>query len=117
MESFVTLNPAYYLKPDHNKALLLTFDSLRAEEDEHFEGVIHPLHAQILSMCRGGELDATIKNIAVKLNIEKGMVGEFVRALYENPKELRLEFGSNVIGFPPRTLINSPNCNHNSIYP
>ena len=115
MESFATLNPAYYLKPDHNKALLLTFDIIRAEEDEHFEGVIHPLHAKILSLCRGGELNATIKNIAAELNLEEKMVGEFVRALYENPKELRLKFGTDVIRFPKRTLINSPGCNDNMI--
>lgn len=103
---YITLNPEYYIKPDHCRALILTKDTLRSTE-EYVESVIHPIHASILVFFDGTDtIEGTISKISQYLGIGIELIEKFVVKLVENENKVVINYSNTEsIIFPKRTLI------------
>jgi len=102
------MNPAYLLKPDNGRALLLSREYYRPNEggEDEFSGFIHPVHAMVLSFFDGRRKDP-IAEAADYLGIQKESVEHFITPLIENKSHQSSLFSSVVFVFPKRLLIYS----------
>lgn len=101
------LNPAYALKPDGNRVLLIArtgLYSLVSNANTSFTGVIHPLHAIILSFIDGSERELVIQRVSSYIGISAQLVAGFIDRLTNNPEDTGFEYNGHTIGFP-RNLI------------
>ena len=73
----ILLNPAYILKPDGDSVLLLGrtgLYSLSATANLSFTGVIHPLHAIILSFIDGSDYESVVSRVINFIPVERKFV-------------------------------------------
>lgn len=111
MSSFITFNPAYVLKPDEGRALMMSALVGRNrlnELDDSFTNVIHPIYAMILSCIDGREYNECVNDAATELDINADLVETFVNKLIDNPSSIHLKSNNTVSSFPPRTIITIP---------
>ena len=109
----ITLNPKYIIKPEVNRALLLTKDLIRAKDDEKIETVIHPVHAIILSFFNGDEFETSVRKASEFLGTNSENILNFVNCLIENREYYTVDIDRIKIGFPKQILIKSDYINKN----
>ena len=103
----VTLNPKYIIKPDENRAILMTKDIIRAKEHEQVETVIHPIHAMIMSFYNGDNFDKSTKKASDFLDISQKEILDFIGCLVDNKEPYAVEVDGVSIWFPVQTLVKS----------
>lgn len=104
----ILFNPAYVLKPDGDTVLLLAktgIFALYTSANLSFSGVIHPIHAIILSQVDGSEYEIVVDRITSYLNITKDYVKSFIDKLINNEEDVGFEYKGAIIGFPKMTII------------
>lgn len=104
----ILFNPAYVLKPDGDRILLLYRGGLRSlseKVDVNFNSYIHPLHAIILSFIDGSDISDIVKRIITYIDIEPEFVRNFINTLIENETDLGFPYNDALLGFPTRTII------------
>lgn len=109
MNMKIYLNPSYALKKEHDCVLLLGKSgiySLATDANLSFTGVIHPLHAIILSFIKGDEENNTVKKISQFLKVDETLVKKFIHKLLDNPLDIGFNYNGYTIGFP-KNLITS----------
>lgn len=102
------LNPAYAIKPDGNRVLLIArtgLYSLISNANTSFTGVIHPLHAILLSFIDGSEKETVIQRASSYLQISPNIVCSFIDRLTNNPEDTGFEYKGQTIGFPRNLII------------
>ena len=106
-DNILILNPAYLIRQDGNRAILLS-------EQEEYWGVrewfsfTHPLYCIILS-CFNGNLcvSKTIDKAAAILGVERKHIVNFVSQITENPEPVTLRNKTGqIFVFPQRLLVN-----------
>lgn len=104
----IFLNPAYSIKPDGNRILLIArtgLYSLISNANTSFTGVIHPLHAIILSFIDGSEREFVIQRASAYLQISANLVSSFIDRLTNNLDDTGFEYNGHTIGFPRNLII------------
>lgn len=104
----ILLNPAYILKPDGDSVLLLGrtgLYSLSETANLSFTGVIHPLHAIILSFIDGSDYESVVSRVINFIPIERKFVESFILKLIDNPDDVGFVYEGVTIGFPKNLII------------
>lgn len=104
-----TLNPAYTLKNDVNRAIIT--DSLIVDEypdaKQSFTSFINPFYAIILTYFDGKHsFDECIKQISLDLEVDGEKLYEVLILLIENNNDINLCFNEICSTFPHKTLVN-----------
>lgn len=103
-------NPAYRLKEDEGRALVLHKGGLRAPselEDSGAYGSAHPLHGAILACCQGDSADEAYNRLCQHIEIKRELFDKFVNRLLDCEDPVAMKVGEEEAFFPPRTLISS----------
>lgn len=106
----IIFNPAYYLKPDTGRTLILSTESLRENKggEDNFTGFIHPIHAMILSFFDGStDYESAISRAAEYLGIGRETVEKFTTPLIANESRYSVTLGNVMLIFPENVLIYS----------
>lgn len=109
----IAFNPKYALKVDNGRTLLIPADQTRSDDniDNSFDGLIHPIHAMILSFAYGFELDEIIANASTYLGIPNTNVRSFLEPLINNQEPIAVIYDNVRIVFPINTVISTNNYN------
>ncbi len=101
-------NPEYKLKHDKDKVLLVTKEpnsDMKYGTEEEFMGVIHPIHAMMLSFFNGKKFNEIIDEIHLYFNIEKSIIENTFEKLVNNEDSVEINFLSKIIHFPKNVII------------
>lgn len=97
-------NPAYIVKPDIGRALLLFKDSLGIKtNDEGFEYFIHPVHAIILNYLNGE--GKSIAELASFIGVKESFINDFIDKLVNNAERVCLVYNNIHLFFPKNCII------------
>lgn len=113
------LNPEYKLRHDKDKTLLVTRDLNTVKKygaEEEFIGVIHPIHAMMLSFFNGKGFNETIQEIQNYFDIEKSILEETLEKLVCNNDFIEITFLNKNIYFPKNVIIPMTNEMNNHTY-
>lgn len=116
----ITFNPIYSFKKDEGKVWLLHTGGLNLVEEQindSFCGIIHPLHAIILSFINGDDYDETIKRIKSFIDVKTEYIIKFIDGLLENDTNVVMNYKGFPITFPARTIIKSSRKRNNTYNP
>lgn len=106
----IIFNPAYTLKPDEGKALImasLVGRNLVEGVEDSFTNIIHPIYAMILSFIDGRQQEECTREAASELGVEYDLVDNFVKKLLDNPNHIQLKSQGKISSFPPQTIIST----------
>lgn len=101
-------NPEYKLRHDKNKVLLVTkniYGEKRYGADEEFTGLIHPIHAMMLSFFNGKGFEETIVDIHNYFDIDKSIIKNTFEKLISNEGFIEINFFNTLIHFPKNVII------------
>ena len=100
------LNPAYRLRQDGNRAILVSFDDHVNEVDDWFS-FIHPLHAQILAFFSVPRpFEDVLSDIAHFLKFSEGSLYKLLKPFLMNEGSFSIRQGcGQYVHFPPKVLV------------
>jgi radical SAM protein with 4Fe4S-binding SPASM domain len=115
----IAFNPKYTLKVDKGRTLLLPTDTMRSDDsiNTSFDGIIHPIHAMILSFANGTLLDETIANATQYLGVTDTYVRNFIVPLINNEEPVAVKYNNVLIVFPQNTIVTTENYNGKNYNP
>ncbi len=102
------LNPEYKLRHDDDKVLLIVKDLNEVKKygaEEEYTGLIHPIHAMMLSFFNGKTFDETITEIHNYFGIEKNIIKKTFEKLVCNDEFIKIDFSNTLIYFPRNVII------------
>jgi radical SAM protein with 4Fe4S-binding SPASM domain len=101
------LNPAYMVKPDMGRALLLERQGVRLNilNEENFDHFIHPIFAIILNCMDGSDLKDSVGEASEILGVDKEIISNFVKQLIHNKERVAFNFDGIYHIFPKNCLI------------
>ncbi|MBC8602227.1 radical SAM protein [Parabacteroides acidifaciens] len=108
----VIFNTNYTLKSDGGRVLVLARyygrdNRMPAGVISSFEALIHPLYAQILSFFNGDDMEVSIQNASISLNIDPNLIRNFIYKIYNKDKFLSIRSKDGVSVFPPFCIVDS----------
>jgi radical SAM protein with 4Fe4S-binding SPASM domain len=107
-EQLLIFNPEYFLRHDKDKTLLVTKDiyenKIYGAEDE-FTGVIHPIHAMMLSFFNAKTFEQAVAEIQLFFGIEEYLIKKTFESLIQNETYVEIEFNGVLIHFPKNVIV------------
>lgn len=105
----IVFNPAYILKPDNGRVLILSKENTRENIGgvDSFDGFLHPIHAIILNSLSGDSYENSIKKIGELLEVNFSFVENFISELLQNDDWVQMTFAETTLYFPPNCIIYS----------
>jgi radical SAM protein with 4Fe4S-binding SPASM domain len=101
-------NPEYKLKHDLDKVLFITKDPSAEKKygaEEEFMGVIHPIHAMMLSFFNGKSFSEAINGIHLYFDIDRKIIEDTFKKLVKNEDSIQINFFNKFIHFPKNVII------------
>lgn len=101
-------NPEYKLRHDKDKVLLVTKDPNAVKKygaEDEFMGVIHPIHAMMLSFFNGKSFNEVINEIHLYFDIEKTIIESTFKKLVHNEDFIEINFLNKLIHFPKNVIV------------
>lgn len=104
----ILFNPQYILKPDLGRALILPSQVGRSDPGplgDSFETVIHPIHAMLLSLCDGREMEAIVAEACSILNLKSNYVEAFYQKILTATTFVRVRTKAGESVIPPHSIL------------
>lgn len=119
MNTYISFNPDYVLKPDEGRALIMSAVIGRqsyAYMDDSTSTFIHPIFAIILCFFNGDKREKCIENASLYLHVSKEKIDSFCNQLTDNPNFVNIKSKHGTSTFPPYTLVSKNNFVKSSFY-
>jgi radical SAM protein with 4Fe4S-binding SPASM domain len=107
-EKLLILNPEYKLRHDLDKTLLVTkddFEEKKYDSESEFMGLIHPIHAMMLSFFNAKTFNQIITEIQSYFDVEESLVRNTFESLIENKTYVQIDFNGTFVHFPKNLII------------
>lgn len=107
----IIFNPAYILKPDYGRVLILSKENARENLGgvDSFDGFLHPIHAIILNSLSGDSYENSIKKVSELIDITTSFIEYFISVLLQNDDWIQMTYDGTILYFPPNCIIYSNN--------
>lgn len=119
MNTYISFNPNYVLKPDDGRALIMSALVGRqsyAYMDDSTSTFIHPIFAIILCFFNGERKEQCIENAALYLHVSTEKIDNFCNELTDNANFVYIKSRYGISTFPPYTLVSKTYYEKSSFY-